>query len=186
MFKLRTSPILFLFVIFLSIFSLYKIGRFFVFKSQTRTTNIILERPSIGFSAPDFIIEDIYGMQAPLSTFYAQKPILLIFWATWCPFCAEELSGLNSFYKKHQGDIYVIAVTGGEPKETVKDYAKENNVSFLLALDFQKSAWSDYLVLGTPHHFLIDKGGNILNIQAGLLSFDQLEFFARDILKSSL
>jgi len=132
-------------------------------------------RPQINAPAPDFISEDVYGNKISLSDFRGKKPVLLVFWATWCGYCAKEKDDLKTFTKRYQDKIQVLAVDGGEPKQTIRDYIGKENINFLILLDEQRKIWNQYLIRGTPSHFLIDKQGKIITMRPGLASLADLE-----------
>ena len=129
----------------------------------------------VGDLAPDFVAEDISGNKTALSDFKNKKPVLLVFWATWCGYCAKELPNLKGFAQDHQKEIQVIAVSSGESKETIKKYIQEKDINFLMLLDENRKIWNQYLVRGTPSHFLIDSSGKIAGIRPGLASREDLE-----------
>lgn len=131
--------------------------------------------PRIGSLALDFVSEDVSGKKIALSDFRGKKPVLLIFWATWCGYCAKELPDLKTFTQKHQDEIQVLVVSSGESREIIKDYIQENDINFSMLLDEQKEIWNSYLVRGTPTHFLIDKAGKIVTLRLGLTQKDGLE-----------
>lgn len=125
--------------------------------------------------APDFVSKDAYENRVYLSDFQGKKPVLLIFWATWCGFCAKELPDLKAFTREYQNKIQVIAVASGESKETIQDYIQEKSVNFLILLDKDRKIWNQYFIRGTPSHFLIDKSGKIVALRPGLSSKENLE-----------
>ena len=131
--------------------------------------------PQINDLAPDFVSEDVFGNKVALSNFRNKKPVLLVFWATWCGQCAKELPNLKTFTQKYQDKIQVLAVDSGEPKETIRDYIQEKDINFLILLDNNRKVWNQYLVRGTPSHFLIDKNGKIITMRPGLASLENLE-----------
>lgn len=132
-------------------------------------------KPQINALAPDFVSEDIFGNKVALNDFRGKKPVLLIFWATWCGQCAKELSDLKTFTKKYQDKIQILAVDSGEPKQTIKDYIQKKDINFLILLDEQRKIWNEYLVRGTPSHFLIGKDGKIITMRPGLAFLADLE-----------
>ncbi len=131
--------------------------------------------PQINALAPNFVSEDVYGNKLALNNFQGERPVLLVFWATWCGYCAKELPDLKIFTKRYQGLIQVIAVDSGETRQTVKEYIREKDINFLVLLDEQRKIWNQYLVRGTPTHFLIDKEGKIIAMRPGLASSADLE-----------
>lgn len=102
--------------------------------STDQSTDIVKEfqakGPQIDSLAPDFVSKDLNGNKVSLSDFRGQKPVLLVFWATWCGFCTRELPDLKTFTRKHQNDIQVIVVSSGEPKDTLVDYKKKERCEF--------------------------------------------------------
>jgi len=131
--------------------------------------------PRIDSLAPDFEAEDVYGNKFVLSDFQGQKPVLLIFWATWCGYCAKELPDLKAFTQRYREAIQIIAVVSGEPGPTIKEYIQKKEVNFLILADDQRKIWNQYLVRGTPSHFLIDQDGKIVMLLPGLASLANLE-----------
>lgn len=123
----------------------------------------------------DFTSEDVDGNKISLSDFRGKKPILLVFWATWCGYCAKELPDLKVFTQKYQDKIKVMAVDSGEPKKTIRDYIQKEDANFLMLLDEDRKIWNQYFVRGTPSHFLIDKEGKVVTLRPGLASLDNLE-----------
>lgn len=132
-------------------------------------------KPQINALAPNFITKDISGNKVALSDYRDKKPVLLVFWATWCGYCAKEKDDLKIFTNRYQDKIQVLAVDSGEPKQTIKDYIEKENINFLMLLDEQRKIWNQYLVRGTPSHFLIGKDGKIITMRPGLASLTDLE-----------
>ncbi len=133
------------------------------------------EGVEIGDLAPDFISEDVDENKISLSDFRGKKPVLLIFWATWCGYCAEELEDLKAFTDEYQNEIQVIVIPSGEVEETIRNYIQEKDINFLMVLDETREIWNSYLVRGTPNHFLIDSLGKIVTLRPGLASREDLE-----------
>ena len=129
----------------------------------------------VGDPAPDFVSEDVFGNRIALSDFKDNKPVLLVFWATWCGYCAKELPDLKNFAKDYKDKIEVIVITSGEEKEAIEKYIQENNIDFLILLDENREIWNEYPVRGTPAHFLIDSQGKIVGLRPGLASREDLE-----------
>jgi peroxiredoxin len=112
--------------------------------------------------APDFTLQDIYQDEYALSN-YKDKPVLLFFWTTWCPFCEKELRVLNDMYATlTQDGIEVLSVNVGELPDKVTGYIRQNNVAFRVLLDKDTSVASSYVLLGVPTYVLVDKEGNIV------------------------
>ncbi len=92
---------------------------------------------------------------------FGDKPVILNFWATWCPPCIAELPGLYEFYQNVKDDAYVIAISN-ETIETLKDFKafqKYNGMIYrsenlLKAFDF--SAYPTTFILA-PNFRIVSK-----------------------------
>ncbi len=122
----------------------------------------------VGKKAPEFKADDLSGKSVSLSSFKG-KPILLNFWATWCPYCKEERPYLNSLYKEYKGrDLVIIAVSVDKSGETVKRFLKRVPLDFIILHDNDNKASGLYGVYSLPTSFLIDRKGIIKNKFMGM------------------
>ncbi|MBI5049515.1 MAG: TlpA family protein disulfide reductase [Nitrospirae bacterium] len=113
-----------------------------------------------GTKAPDFTLKDISGKDISLSSFKG-RPVLLNFWATWCPYCREERPLLNSLYKEYKNKgLIIVAVSTDKSAQKVKDYLKKIPMEFTLLIDNRKTA-ELYGVYALPTSFLLNRDGVI-------------------------
>lgn len=111
--------------------------------------------------APDFSANDLSGKSTVFSSFKG-KPILLNFWATWCPNCREERKYLISFYEEYKDKgIVVISVSTDRSPDQVKEYLKKVPMNFIILHDTSGQAARAYGVFALPTTFLIDREGLI-------------------------
>ena len=92
------------------------------------------------------------------------KYTLVVFGASWCPTCAEEIPEIAKHYKKwRENDVEVVFVSLDEEQEAYKSFV--NDFPFISTCDYKK--WdspivNDYYVFGTPTMFLLDNKREIL------------------------
>lgn len=114
-----------------------------------------------GEIAPDFTLNDVNGNQVTLSKIFSEKPVLLDFWATWCPACREEAPRVQAFYQKYADKVAVIGVDINESKKAITSFIEANGLTYPMVVDSGDVA-QQYGVVGIPTIVLIDKGGKIL------------------------
>ena len=89
---------------------------------------------------------------------------VVVFGASWCPKCTEELPKIVNLYQKWKAQgVDVVFVSLDEDKIAYKDFVK--NFPFISTCDYQK--WNskivkDYYVFGTPTMYLLDNNREIL------------------------
>ena len=60
-----------------------------------------------GKHAPNFVLYDFSGKSISLMD-YAGKPVVVNFWATWCPPCLREMPWFEEVYRKNGGSSLII------------------------------------------------------------------------------
>ena len=63
-----------------------------------------------GDTPPDFTITTIDNKQYTLSNFKNEKPILLYFWASWCPYCSQDFDVVKNIYPKYSDKVAFLAI----------------------------------------------------------------------------
>jgi peroxiredoxin len=113
--------------------------------------------------APPFTLKSLEGKTIALSDFKG-KPVLLVFWATWCATCKEELPLLEKFSEGKRDQLAILMVTvDGEREKKAQKIIKENKITLPVALLLEEKVMENYGVEGwIPLIFLIDPKGLIV------------------------
>jgi len=113
--------------------------------------------------APDFSLQKLDGSTITLSQFQGQKPVILDFFATWCPNCQRDMPKLSKWYEeKYKDQVEVIGINLRESSGTVENFVESRGISFPIALDPRSQVANAYGIRYTNTHILIDKEGNIV------------------------
>lgn len=83
------------------------------------------------------------------------KPVLVAFWATWCPVCKAEDGNLQSISADHP----VISVA--MQSEKVARHMQERGLTFAAIDDPDAALASAWNVRGVPSHFVVDGAGQV-------------------------
>ena len=115
----------------------------------------------VGEPAPDFKLQNLDGQYISLSDLRG-KPVLINFWATWCPPCRDEMPYLQKIYEEWSGKgLVVLAIDIGESHSKVKEFLKTHNLSLPVLLDTKENVGRKYNITAIPTSFLIDSDGVI-------------------------
>ncbi len=105
--------------------------------------------------AEDFTIKTLSGTPFTLSD-YKDQSVMIVFWATWCPYCKKLLPGIERIHKKYgPKGLKVIGITimeDGDPKAYVDKYG----YTFDVGLDGDY-LMNNFFVPGTPTIAVITK-----------------------------
>ncbi|MBM7865206.1 redoxin domain-containing protein [Heliobacterium gestii] len=123
-----------------------------------------------GKKAPDFTLTSLYGKEESLSN-YKGTPVVINFWASWCPPCRSEMPDLNEFAKEYEGRVAVLGVnlTFNDKEADVQKLVQKLDIKFPILLDKNPShaAAAAYGIQPIPATFFIDKDGNIADVLIG-------------------
>jgi len=121
-------------------------------------------RDAVSGAAPVFDVVLLDGRRVTLSD-YRGQPLLVHFWATWCPACRFEQGTVESIARDHQ--VLTVAMQSGGAAE-VAAYLAEQGVGFPVQVDEHGEMATRWGVTGLPTSFVIDGRGQIRHVTAGL------------------
>jgi len=114
--------------------------------------------------AYEFKLHDLKGGEVSLSSYRNRKPVLLVFWTTWCPYCRAALKSLQADYKSIDSmGVEILAINVGEPKNRVINFVESYRLSFQVLFDQDSSVADQYDLLGVPTYVIINKSGRIVS-----------------------
>ena len=135
----------------------------------SRDPGIAPPAPAIGHPAPEIMLATTNGQAFALSDLRG-TPVVLNFWATWCPPCRAELPELQAASERLAGEVAIIGVNQGEAPADVQAFAQQLGLTFEIPLDTQMEASRLYSVRSLPTTFFIDRSGVIRQMQVGPLT----------------
>lgn len=110
------------------------------------------------------------------------KPVLLNFWATWCPPCVEELPLLSDFYRGNSAKGWQVLGLAVDQLEPVKQFLLRSPVTFPVALagmpgaEISKSLGN--LSGGLPFTVVLGSDGRVAHRKMGRVTPDDLRAWA--------
>lgn len=112
--------------------------------------------------APDWTLKDAQGHDVSLSD-YQGRPMILHFWATWCPYCKKLQPGLERLLNKYHADgLEFLGISFREDEGTLpQKVLDDRGLTFKTLVDGDAVA-KQYGVKGTPTTYFIDKNGLVV------------------------
>lgn len=121
-------------------------------------------------SAPGIVLDKLGGGTINLSDYRGKKPVVVDFWASWCPNCRRDMPNLNRFYEKYKDQAEVVGINLQEDSNTVASFIASRGISFPIALDPSGSASQAFGIQYTNTHVLINKNGDVVRSIPGDIS----------------
>jgi len=129
--------------------------------------------------APEFTLQDTHGKLHRLSD-YRGKPVIVNFWATWCPPCREELPSMNrAWHTIEEQGVAMLAINMGEDEDTIFIFSADYPTDFPILMDQTGEVIEKWPVKGLPTTFVIAPDGTIAYRAIGSREWD-----ARELLDS--
>ena len=129
-------------------------------------SNIIsyIRKPNLPNSTiPNLSLKDINGKDINLQS-YKGKPLVLHFWATWCPVCKLELSNIDSIAKEYQV-ITIVVNSGGNTK--IREFMREKDVDFIVINDNSGELSKKFLIEAFPTTIIYNSNGKFIFGEVG-------------------
>ena len=95
------------------------------------------------------------------------KPILIHFWATWCPTC--KLEAQNIAYISKYYTVLSIVVNSGDDAD-IQKYLKEKQINYHVLNDTHSIYAKEFKIAGYPTTFIYDKDKNLVFSEVGYTS----------------
>ena len=134
---------------------------------MTIFANIISIYKSSDLNSEALQLSSVTLMNNKLYSFKDDKPVLIHFWATWCPTCKLEASNIETISKQY--DVITIAVNSGSNRE-IKEYLDENDFTFMVVNDQNSIYASEFKIAAYPTTFIYDRNRDLVFSEVGYTS----------------
>ena len=104
--------------------------------------------------APDWELKTADGRTIRLSAEVREQPVIILFWASWCPYCKALMPHLQSIRLEHGDAVKVLAISFREKGDPI-GYVENSHYDFTVLPDGDDVA-KQYEVWGTPGVIIVD------------------------------
>ncbi|MFO7549548.1 MAG: TlpA disulfide reductase family protein [Acidimicrobiia bacterium] len=135
--------------------------------------------------APD--IELIYfdGSVGHVADFRG-TPVVLNFWASWCPACVAELPDFQEVHESLGDRVVFVGLNMQEiDRRSAEALIEQTGVTYLLADDPDGAIYRSLGGIAMPTTVILDAGGAVARVHAGVLFGDDLRALVEEVLATS-
>jgi len=124
---------------------------------------------ALGTKAPGVVVDDLDGKPVDLGRYVGKQPMLLEFWATWCPLCRALEPALKSAHERYGRSVQFVAIGVGvnETPASIRRHLAEHPLPFLVLFDASGAAVRAYQAPTTSYIVVLDKTGKVTYTGAG-------------------
>ena len=116
----------------------------------------------VGQKAGELNLEPASGGKAISLAQFKGKPVLVVFWATWCPPCRREIPALKDLQAKYAPkglEVISVGIQYRQTRAAVVDFKAKNSLPYEVLWDAEGKVAQDYSISSVPTNLLIDAEG---------------------------
>jgi cytochrome c biogenesis protein CcmG/thiol:disulfide interchange protein DsbE len=105
---------------------------------------------------------------------YEGTPLVLNFWASWCPPCVRELPALQEVAAELEGEVAFLGMNVTDDRAEAEALAAEAGVTYDLGVDEEGALFTALAGLNMPTTLFIDAAGDVVDTHEGAFDADEL------------
>ncbi|ASO19991.1 Soluble secreted antigen MPT53 precursor [Actinoalloteichus hoggarensis] len=113
-------------------------------------------------AAPDLALALLDGTRVSLAELWAERPVVLVFFSSWCATCADQQRTLSDLTAAHGDAVTFLGIAGRDESDAVMDFLVDHEVPYPVAMDADHTAARHYAAEEPPLIAVIDRGGGLL------------------------
>ena len=115
-------------------------------------------------ATPDAVtLEDLDGNSVSLADYIGKKPVLLEFWATWCPLCQALEPRMEAAFAEYGEEVefLIVAVAVNQTRRRVGRHVAEHEMPGRILWDGEGAAVRAFMAPSTSYVVVLDAGGKV-------------------------
>ncbi len=123
----------------------------------------------VGAKAPAVTVEDLDGKPVDLGRYIGREPLVLEFWATWCPLCQALEPSLKAAHARYGGAVRFVAIGVGvnQSPASIQRHLAAHPLPFPVLYDATGAAVRAYAAPTTSYIVVVDKAGRVTYTGSG-------------------
>ncbi|HVH10141.1 MAG TPA: TlpA disulfide reductase family protein [Gemmatimonadales bacterium] len=125
---------------------------------------------AVGQKAPAAVVQDLDGKTVDLGRFIGHRPVLVEFWATWCPLCKALEPTLKSAHARYGRQVEFLAIGVGvnESPGSIRRHLAEHPLPFPVLYDATGAAVRAFAAPTTSYIVVLDRAGLVTYTGTGV------------------
>lgn len=136
---------------------------------------VFREPPDSAPEAPAFKLDLIDGRSLDMTEQWVDRPVVLVFFESWCTVCREQQPGINKLVADYRDTVMFLGIANMSQSADVEQYVSENRITYPVGIDPSGRSWLQYAVSEPPLIALISKNGRVLRGWPGGVESDVLK-----------
>ena len=143
--------------------------------------------PAVGLSRPlgegdqlqPFTATDMNGQHVDLAESLGRQPIMLVFWASWCPHCKTEVPKINALFAKYRNrGMYFLGINVGQndSQRRASHFITKTGMAYPVIYDNDHVLGQEYGVQGVPTVLIANRQGRIVFRGFGVPDITEKQF----------
>jgi len=123
----------------------------------------------LGSTVPAAQVQDLSGNAVDLAQLIGKRPVLVEFWATWCPVCAALLPRMQAAYQRYgtRVDFLVVGVGINESRASMQRHIERHPMPFRFFFDVDGAAVRAFQAPSTSYVVALDARGRVVYTGVG-------------------
>ena len=119
---------------------------------------------AVGETAPAAALQTLDGKPVNLTQYLGKTPVVLEFWATWCPNCKELEPAIEAAHRAYGSRVKFIgvAVSVNQSAERVRRHLARHAMPLEMLYDHQGNATGAYDAPATSYVVIVDRAGKVV------------------------
>lgn len=117
----------------------------------------------MGAQPEALVLPTVQGEKIDLAESFGHRPVLLQFWATWCPKCEALEPQIIAAHEQFgdRVDFYGVAVAVGQSPDRIVKHFKDRPLPFPMLWDEQGEATRRFMAPTTSYIVILDSDGRV-------------------------
>jgi peroxiredoxin len=116
----------------------------------------------VGQKANELGLQPAEGGTAVNLAAFKGRPVLIVFWATWCPPCRREIPALKDLREKYASkglEVISVGISYRQTRQAVVDFTAKNSLPYPVLWDADGKVSEAYQISSVPTNIVVDPEG---------------------------